>query len=111
MAIALLPPQSGAGGMGVAFLLFLVLIVGYLALLPMVSLAYPAVVLERLGPIAALKRGYELQRPGFWRVPSSCNDGACARVRATPAHRPAGQASRCPSSEASGSSHSRWCPR
>lgn len=52
----------------VAFLLFLVLIVGYLALLPMVSLAYPAVVLERLGPIDALKRGYELQRPGFWRV-------------------------------------------
>lgn len=52
----------------VAFLLFLVLIVGYLALLPMVSLAYPAVVLEQLGPIAALKRGYELQRPGFWRV-------------------------------------------
>ncbi|WP_336670677.1 proline-rich domain-containing protein [Tsukamurella sp. USMM236] len=52
----------------VAFLLFFVLIVGYLALLPMVSLAYPAVVLEQLGPIAALKRGYELQRPGFWRV-------------------------------------------
>ncbi|NMD55620.1 MULTISPECIES: hypothetical protein [Tsukamurella] len=52
----------------VAFVLFLVLVVGYLALLPTVSLSYPAVVLEHLGPIAALKRGYELQKPGFWRV-------------------------------------------
>ncbi|CAM3612019.1 hypothetical protein ACXYTP_00770 [Tsukamurella ocularis] len=52
----------------VAFLFLLVLVVGYLALVPTFTLAYPAVVLERLGPIAALKRGYELQQPGFWRV-------------------------------------------
>ncbi|MCS3780436.1 DUF2076 domain-containing protein [Tsukamurella ocularis] len=51
-----------------AFVLLFVLIVGYLAILPTVSLAYPAVVVEQLGPIAALKRGFELQRPGFWRV-------------------------------------------
>lgn len=64
----------GAGDAGpvvavlVGFVLFLVLVVGYLAILPTLSLAYPAVVLERLDPVAALKRGYDLQRPGFWRV-------------------------------------------
>lgn len=52
----------------VALVLFVLLSVGYLAILPTVSLAYPAVILERLGPIAALKRAFELQRPGFWRV-------------------------------------------
>ncbi len=63
---------AGEGGPIVAvllaLLLFALLAVGYLAIMPMFSLAYPAVVLERLGPIAALRRGYELQRPGFWRV-------------------------------------------
>lgn len=52
----------------VALLLFGVLLVGYLAVLPTISLAFPAVVLERVGPITALQRGYALQRPGFWRV-------------------------------------------
>lgn len=52
----------------VALLFLLALAAGYIALIPTFTLAYPAVVLEGVGPIAALKRGYELQKPGFWRV-------------------------------------------
>ncbi|BDD83339.1 membrane protein [Tsukamurella pulmonis] len=63
---------AGSGGPVVAvlvgLLLFLVLVVGYLAVVPAFALSNTTVVLERVGPIAALRRGFDLQRPGFWRV-------------------------------------------
>lgn len=48
--------------------LFLLLIVAGIALMPAFSLSFQAVVLERLGPIAALRRAFDLQRRGYWRL-------------------------------------------
>lgn len=70
--IVVIVVAAGDGGVVVGLLvgalLMLLLMLAYLALLPGFSLAYSAVILEKLGPIAGLKRGFALQRPGFWRV-------------------------------------------
>ncbi|KXO90586.1 hypothetical protein AXK60_05560 [Tsukamurella pseudospumae] len=52
----------------VAVLAFVLIVAGAIALMPAFSLSYQAVVLERLGPITALRRAWRLQEPGYWRL-------------------------------------------
>ncbi|MFG1698378.1 hypothetical protein [Nonomuraea sp. NPDC049309] len=62
---------AGAGGEGMigVILLFLLFYIGYyLFVRARFSLASPAVVLEGLGPIAALRRSWRLVTGDFWRV-------------------------------------------
>lgn len=63
---------SGEDGFFVVLILCLVLILVLLlvsmALTPWFSLASPMVVLEKLGPIAALQRSFRLQKEGYWRL-------------------------------------------
>ncbi|NKY17786.1 hypothetical protein [Tsukamurella spumae] len=56
------------GTVAVAVLVFLLFVAGAIALMPAFSMSYQAVVLERLGPITALRRAWRLQTPGYWRL-------------------------------------------
>lgn len=52
----------------VALLGFLFIVVAALLLMPAFALATAAVVLEGRGPIDSLRRGFQLQSPGYWRL-------------------------------------------
>jgi hypothetical protein len=60
--------QAGLVGGGLGLLALLVLIPVSLFFSTRFSLLIPAVVVERLGPIAGLRRSWHLTGPGFWRA-------------------------------------------
>jgi hypothetical protein len=66
LLVALANPTAGVV-LG-AVLAVLLLIVPGVPLWVLLSLTAPALVLERLGPIAALKRSWRLVQPDFWRI-------------------------------------------
>jgi hypothetical protein len=69
MLILLLAGAGSWGASAFAAILALVLMVVLIAgLMPAFALATAAVILEGRGPFNALSRGFQLQRPGYWRL-------------------------------------------
>ncbi|MDO5629518.1 MAG: hypothetical protein Q4G43_14485 [Mobilicoccus sp.] len=68
---AVISPETFGGGLaafGWVFLLGALTVVGYLVLSTYLALGPAALVLERLGPIAAIRRSFSLVRGSFWRI-------------------------------------------
>lgn len=59
---------SWAAMAAVAIIGAIAIVIVSLALMPPFALATAAVILEGRGPINALRRGFQLQQPGYWRL-------------------------------------------
>ncbi len=68
MVIALAVAHAAVAAVIVGILGFLAVLAATIWLYVVLSLANPAVVLEQLGPVAALRRSARLARGSFWRL-------------------------------------------
>ncbi|GIZ99462.1 hypothetical protein TTY48_40740 [Tsukamurella sp. TY48] len=68
LTVALVGAGSWVAGVFVAILMFVIMVVIVVGLMPAFAMATASVVLEGRGSINALRRGFQLQRPGFWRL-------------------------------------------